>query len=178
MSIRGKFLFTIALLAAFGLFSIAAMAQDTTPPANPPAPDAKGPHRGFGRPDGGFRRGPGGPDGMLGELRGINLTDAQKQQIHTILEANKPDQTTMDQMKTLMDAKRNGTLTADQETQLKAFRQQRMAKGKQIHDQIMAVLTPEQIQQIEKNKQERKERWEQRKQQNPQAAPDKPSTNN
>src|SRR5215470_16108998 len=155
MSIRGKFLSILGLLAAFGLFSIASMAQDTTPPANPPAPDAKGPHRGFGK-EGDFRRGPGGPGGgMFGELRGITLTDAQKQQIHTILDANKPDQATMDQMKTLMEAKRNGTLTADQEAQLKTFHQQQMAKGKQIHDQIMAVLTPEQIQQIDKNKQER-----------------------
>jgi Spy/CpxP family protein refolding chaperone len=174
MALRSKFLSTLSILAALAVFSLAAMAQDTTP-ATPgsPAPGTKGPHRGFGGPEG--RRGPGGRDGMMmGELRDINLTDAQKQQIHTIMENNKPDQAQMEQMRSLMDAKRNGTLTADQEAQLKAFRQERMAKGKQIHDQIMAVLTPEQIQQVEQHKKEMKEHWEQ-KQQQAAPAPTKPS---
>jgi Spy/CpxP family protein refolding chaperone len=174
MALRSKFLSTLSILAALAVFSLAAMAQDTTP-ATPgsPAPGTKGPHRGFGGPEG--RRGPGGRDGMMmGELRDINLTDAQKQQIHTIMENNKPDQTQMEQMRTLMDAKRNGTLTADQEAQLKTFRQERMAKGKQIHDQIMAVLTPEQVQQVEQHKKEMKEHWEQ-KQQQAAPAPTKPS---
>ena len=175
MALRSKFLSALGLLAALALFSLAAMAQDTTTPATPgtPAPGAKGQHRGFGGPEG--RRGPGGPDGMMmGELRDINLTDAQKQQIHTIMENNKPDQAQMEQMRTLMDAKRNGTLTADQEAQLKTFHQERMAKGKQIHDQIMGVLTPDQIQQIEQHNKEMKEHWEQ-KQQQAAPAPTKPS---
>ena len=156
MALRSKFLSVFGLLVALTVFSLAAMAQDTTTPAAPGTPPAgaKGQHRGFGGPEG--RRGPGGPEGMMmGELRDINLTDAQKQQIHTIMENNKPDQAQAEQMRTLMDAKR-------------------MAKRKQVHDQIMAVLTPDQIQQIEQHKKEMKEHWEQKQQQAP-PAPTKPS---
>jgi Spy/CpxP family protein refolding chaperone len=183
MSLRGKFLSTLALGAAFAAFSVAAIAQDTQPPASQGgtiAPDNKAPRRGFGKHEDGFRRGPGGESGMLGELRGIDLTDAQKQQIHTIMESNKPDQSSMEQMRTLTEAKRNGTLTADQQAQLKVFHQQRMAKGKQIHDQVMAILTPEQLQQVEQRRKEMKERWEQHRQQqdqNKQTAPVKPTDN-
>jgi len=99
------------------------------------------------------------------------------------MESNKPDQASMDQMRTLMEAKRNGTLTAEQKDQLKAIRQNGEAKHKAVHEQIMAVLTPEQLQQVEQNKQEMKKRMEERRQMReqrqatPPAAPDKPTDN-
>jgi Spy/CpxP family protein refolding chaperone len=86
----------------------------------------------------------------------------------------------MDQMHTLMEAKRDGTITPEQQEQLKTLRQQGKEKAQSIHQQIQAILTPEQIAQIEKNKQERKERWEQRRQQgepNKPQTPDKPTDN-
>ena len=178
MSLRVKLLSKLVLLAAFAAFSTAAMAQNTSTTPNPTPDNA--PQKGFGRHHGdGFFGGPGGPWGMMGELRGVNLTDTQKQQIHSIFESNKPDQATMDQMRTLMEAKRDGTITPEQKEQFKTFRQQRLAKAESINQQIRSILTPDQLGQIEKNKQEMKERFEQRRQMREQTkpTPDKPTDN-
>jgi Spy/CpxP family protein refolding chaperone len=183
MSFRVKFLSKLALLAAFAVFSMAAMAQDNSKPADPgsAATQDNTPHKGFGKHGReGFGGRHDGPGGMMGELRGIDLTDTQKQQIHSIMESNKPDQATMDQVRTLMEAKRNGTITPEQQEQLTAFKQQSREKAESIHQQIQSILTPEQIAQIEKNKREMKERWEKRRQereQNNQQAPAKPTDN-
>ena len=107
-----------------------------------------------------FKRG----GGMMRGLRELNLTDAQKAQIKTIMDANRPDQATMEEMKTLHDAKRSGTLTADQQERFKTLRQQSREKGEAVHQQILAVLTPEQLQQFEAKKAEMKQKWEERKQ--------------
>ena len=114
---------------------------------------------------------------MLREFRDLNLTDAQKAQIKSILDANKPDQATLDQMQALREVRKNGTeLTADQKAQLKALRQQQAQSMRSVHEQIMNVLTPEQKAQLEQKRQEMKQRWEQRDQQKQTAAPktDKP----
>jgi protein CpxP len=172
-----------ALTLMFGVFVGTTAAQDTT--AAPKQDGVQSPdkfeRRGkFGR-DGagpGFR-GPGrGPEAMLREFRDLNLTDTQKQQIHTILESNKPDQATIDQMNALRDARKSGTeLTADQKQQLKTLRQQQGEKMRSVHEQILNVLTPEQKQQLEQKRQEMRQKWEQRQQQQ-QAAPktDKPAS--
>ena len=89
-------------------------------------------------------------------LKGVNLTDAQKAQIKQIREANKPNPADFEAIKPLMEAKRNGTITADQQAQLKAFRQAREAKMESVRQQIEAVFTADQKAQIEKNKAEMK----------------------
>jgi len=68
-------------------------------------------------------------------------------------------------MKTLFEAKRNGTLTADQQERMKTLKQQAREKGAAVHQQILAILTPEQLQQLEAKKAEMKQRREERKQQ-------------
>jgi protein CpxP len=181
MSSKIKFFVVAVLTLAFGVFVGSAAAQDTTTTQkqdnNVQKPE-KGERRGgFDHREGPGFGGPrrGGPEGMLREFRDLNLTDAQKQQIHTILENNKPDQAAMDQMRSLMEARRNGTLTDDQKQQLKTLREQQGEKMKSVHEQILNVLTPEQKQQLEQKRQEMRQKWEQRQQQ--QAAPktDKPS---
>lgn len=133
---------------AVGLFaaSTAISAQEVAP-ATPAAPERaekafKG-GRGFGRHKMGR--------GMHG-FQDLNLTDAQKEQIKQIREANKPDQAGFESIRPLMEAKRSGTITPEQEAQLKAFKEDRKAKGQAVHDQIMNVLTVEQKAQLEKNK--------------------------
>jgi Spy/CpxP family protein refolding chaperone len=173
-----KFNLVAVLILAFGVIAGAALAQDTT---TTPSPDQTQ------RPDrperhGGFRRGEGGPGfgggmrgGPMGMLRGIDLTDAQKAQIKSIMDANKPDQATLDQMKALREARKNGTaLTDDQKAQLKAARQAQAEKMKSVHEQIMNVLTAEQKAQLEKRRQE----FEQRGPRGPRGPrkPDAPST--
>ncbi|MEP6848030.1 MAG: Spy/CpxP family protein refolding chaperone [Acidobacteriota bacterium] len=187
MSLKVKFLSFFALFAAFALFSVSSMAQDTAPQVPkdgavaPQNPDG----RGFGRHGGrgeGFRGGPGGRE-MMG-MRGVNLTDPQKEQIKSIRESNRPDPATMQEMKTLWEAKKTGTLTPEQQARMKDLHQQAREKGEAVHKQIMAVLTPEQLQQMEQNRQDMKKRMQERrlerqqnKQTTPPATPDKPKDN-
>ncbi len=159
MSLKFKFISALTVGGAIALFSGASFAQDTTTTTPQGTDKAEQHHRG----DGAGRRGPGGPEGMRGGfmmdgplMKGVNLTDAQKAQIKQIREANKPNRADFEPIKPLMEAKRNGTITADQEAQLKAFRQAREAKMKSVQEQIEAVFTPEQKAQIEKNKAEMK----------------------
>src|SRR4051812_29476067 len=115
--------------------------------------------------------------GMMRMFHDLDLTDAQKTQIHSIMEANKPDQATMEEFRTLRKAKEDGTLTAEQQDRLTALRGQQKEKMQSIHSQIMAVLTPDQIAKLEKEKQERKQNWEDHKtrhQQDP-SVQDKPA---
>lgn len=171
-----KFNLVAILVLTFGVFAGATLAQDTTttsPKQDNVEKSDKFQRRGgkFGRGGEGFRGGMhrGGPMGML---RGIDLTDAQKAQIKTILESNKPDQATLDQMKSLREARKNGTqLTDDQKAQLKAARQAQAAKMRSVHEQILSVLTAEQKAQLE----QRHQQMEQRRQQRQQLRKDKPS---
>jgi len=161
-----KFYSIAALMLAFGVFAGAAFGQDTTttPKQDNVQKGDKFERRGqFGHRGGpeGFRGGMGG--GPMGMLRGIELTDAQKQQIHTILESNKPDQASIDQMKALHEAREKGTeLTAEQKEQLKASREAQRAKMASVHQQIMDVLTAEQKQQLEQKRKEREQRFQDR----------------
>jgi Spy/CpxP family protein refolding chaperone len=162
-----KFNVVAVLVLAFGVFAGAALAQDTTttPNQDNTQKQEQGPRGRFRR--GGDRdfRGNRGPEGMLRMFRDLNLTDAQKTQIKTILDANKPDQATLDQMKSLREARKNGTeLTADQKAQLKAARDAQRTKMESIHQQILAVLTPEQKAQLDAKQKEREQRFQNRKQ--------------
>jgi Spy/CpxP family protein refolding chaperone len=47
---------------------------------------------------------------------------------------------------------------------MKTLRQQSREKGEAVHQQILAVLTPEQLQQFQQKQQEMKQKWEERKQ--------------
>jgi Spy/CpxP family protein refolding chaperone len=182
-----KFNMVAVFILALGVFAGAALAQDTTttPKQDNTQKQDKFERRGqFGRRGGeGFRGGPGGPMGMLRMFHDLNLTDAQKEQIHTILESNKPDQAQMqqqmDQMKAIREARKNGTeLTADQKAQLKAFREAQRANMESVHEQIMNVLTPEQKQQLETKRQEMQKKWQDHQQFRKPGAPgtDKPAT--
>jgi Spy/CpxP family protein refolding chaperone len=166
MSLKFKLISSLTVAGAIAAFAGASLAQDTTGTTTQPT-DKPGHHRG----DGPGRRGPGGPEGMLGGpgmfgpmMKGVNLTDAQKAQIKQIRETNRPNPADFQQMRTLMEAKRNGTPTADQQAQLKAFHEAQRAKGESIRQQIDAVFTPEQKAQMEKNKADMKARREEFKQ--------------
>jgi Spy/CpxP family protein refolding chaperone len=116
--------------------------------------------RGFGMGKMG-RRGGFGRHGDLGRFAGITLTDAQKEQIKQIRETNKPDKAVMDEMRTIMQARRTGgTLTDAQKARVKEIRDQQQAKAKAVHEQIQNVLTADQKAQIEKRRTELKQRRE------------------
>jgi periplasmic protein CpxP/Spy len=178
MSLKHKFISAFASALLIGSAALAASAQDQAPVMKDGTTKAeKHDRKGFGR-HGGFGKGMHG-GGMRG-LKGLELTDAQKAQIKQIHEANRPDQATMDELKAIHEARQAGTLTEDQRARAKALRDQMRAKGDSVHQQVLAVLTPEQRQQIETRKAEmqkrREERRQLREQKRQQAAP--PATTN
>ena len=103
--------------------------------------------------------------GMMRMFHDLNLSDEQKMQIKSIIDANKPDQSVRDEMRTLFEAKRNGTLTAEQQTRIDALKEQAKANKQAIHQQIEAVLTAEQKAQLKQKKAEMKQRRDERRQQ-------------
>jgi Spy/CpxP family protein refolding chaperone len=170
MSLKNKFFSALTMAFAVFAFSVFVSAQETTKTDDSNTQKQEKREWRKGNRDGGmgkgFRRGGGGRDGgFMRGFRDLNLTDAQKTQIKTIMDANRPDQATMEEMKTLHQAKRDGTLTADQQERMKTLRQQAREKGAAVHQQILAILTPEQLQQLEAKKAEMKQRREERKQQ-------------
>lgn len=163
MSLKRKLISGIISAFAVVTFTTFVSAQDTDKSQDSTQKQERRERRGgFGRMNGEGRGGKRG--GMMRGFRELNLTDAQKEQIHTILEANKPDKSRFESLRPLMEAKRSGTLTDDQKKQLEAFKAERKQKGEQVRAQILAVLTTEQKAQLEKQEQEWKQKREERKQ--------------
>lgn len=163
MAIKNKVVSFITMVFAIVAFTTFVAAQDTTKETTEQKPKRewrKGKGDGFGK---GFKRG-GKRGGMMRGLRGIDLTDAQKEQIRGIREANKPSEAVREEMRTLVLAKRDGTITAEQQARLNTLKEEAKTKGRLVHEQIMAVLTVEQKQQIEQRKQEMRQRMEERRQ--------------
>jgi periplasmic protein CpxP/Spy len=139
---------TLALgaLMVCGVAGISAAQSPTTPKTRADS----GYYRRGARPDGQFRRGPGGP-GVGRGFRDLNLTDAQKTQIKAIRQKYQPqNQALRDRAKPFMDAARAARKSGDSV----AFRsnmdkaRQVMQGGQSIHTQetadIRAILTPAQ----------------------------------
>jgi Spy/CpxP family protein refolding chaperone len=165
MSLKRKILTGVTSGLALVALSSFAMAQDssTTTPQQENQKERKVWKRGGGDGTrGGFRRGGGRHGGGLHGLRQLNLTDAQKEQIRTIMESRRgnreANQTQREELRQIIEAKRGGTITAEQEARLKAFKAERRENARQMHEQILAILTPEQKAQLEQLKQEIKQR--------------------
>lgn len=175
MSLKSRFFTVVTVAGATVAFSTIGFAQDK--PATTGSTDSvkteKGEHHRFGKGEGkrgdhdGMRHG--GGMGMM--LHGLDLTDAQKTQIQSIMAANKPTDTNREEMKSLRAAKEAGTLTDAQKESIKAFRSEREAKRQAIHEQIMAVLTPEQKATLESRKAEMKARKQEHKMMHQKTAP-------
>ena len=162
MSLRSKFLSILSLSIGLAVFSTAAIAQETTPTAPVKTKAGKEFKRDkmAGKADGEHH---GKRGGKMHGLRGIDLTDAQKAQVKAIREANKPDQAVITELRTIREARKAGTaITPEQKDRMKAFREQRMVKAKSVHDQILAILTPEQKATLETRKTEMRQRMVQR----------------
>ncbi len=62
---------------------------------------------------------------LRGGLEGLNLTDAQKEQLRNLHVNNRSNDAERQEMRELRQAKQNGTLTAEQQNRLKSFKQQK-----------------------------------------------------
>ncbi|MGB7069605.1 MAG: Spy/CpxP family protein refolding chaperone [Pyrinomonadaceae bacterium] len=175
MSLISKLSKVTILAIAFIAFGTITFAQET-PPAKEDAATKE--HKSWGK-EGEKREWShrGHHRGFRG-LRGIELTEAQKVQVRVIKEANRPDQTAMDEIKSIFQAKRSGTITEAQKERLAVLKQQKRDKAKLVNDQIRAILTQEQIQQIETRKAKREQmRQERMTQRELKKAAKKPATN-
>jgi Spy/CpxP family protein refolding chaperone len=146
MSIK-NIVFSVLAVAAFSSFSFAQGGQPNQP-SRPNQPNQP-PREGFGRMERrdfgrgfGMRR-----PGMMNFDR-LNLTDAQKQRIQTILETNRRNmeatQTQREEMARLMMLKHQGLLTTEQGTRLTSLQAQMQTNAERARNEILAVLTPEQ----------------------------------
>ena len=185
MSLKNKFFSIFALAAATFAFSAIGMAQEattTTTPTDKTEKVRKGEGRGFGgREFGGKHGGKHGDRGKMGGkamrmLHGIELTEVQKTQLRSIFEANKPAPESMTEIHTLATAKRDGTITAEQQERLTVLKQQGKEKAQSVKAQIEAILTPEQKAQIETKKAEMKLRMQERRQQRELGKQETPAT--
>lgn len=171
MSLKNKILTTAALTLAVGAFSTFASAQTggtEAPNGSVEKQEKRG--KGYGKRGGsgeGMRGGKhgGGKFGLRG-LRGLNLTDAQKEQVRTIMKANRTaSQASHEEFRALRQARRSGALTAEQQTKLETLRGQMKQNAEALKSQIDAILTAEQRTQLEQQKAEKQQRREQFRQQ-------------
>jgi periplasmic protein CpxP/Spy len=157
-----RVLVAAGLVAALAGGGALAMAQ----PPQGGGPGIGGPGRGG---HGGGPRGFGGPMGDLG-LRGVDLTDAQKEQLRSIMESHKQE---FEQVRTKLREAQQGlatavdaqtvdeaTIRARSTTLATALADEAILRAK-VRGEVQGILTAEQRQQIEQRKAQRKPRQQQ-----------------
>lgn len=149
------------LMAAVGFLSTARLAARAAQAAQDPAAQAerRGPGpmgRGMMGPGGpGFRGAPGGPFGMGGfMLRGLDLTDAQREQVKAIMESHRDEQKAIgDRMQAARKALHDA-IGADafdeaavraKAAEIGAVEADAAVLQARIKSEVFAILTPEQV---------------------------------
>lgn len=150
-----------ALILSLGACSATVLAQQPQP-ANPAT--AQQPER-AGLPRRGLRR-----RARMGRQRAlaqINLTDAQKQQVRTIIQTQaQSTETQRAELRQLMQQRRTGTLTPEGQARANELRQQLRESRKGVHSQMQNVLTAEQkarLQEMRELRRANHEKFERRK---------------
>lgn len=156
------------LLALTALFAVAGFAQQTTAPKTEGKTDIE---RRMGREGRMGRRGGGGRDGDghggragIGrrELRRLDLTDAQRQQMREIESRYAQSfRTQREEMRKLQELRQGGgTLTPEQRESARRMREELRANADKMRAEIQNLLTPEQREQMRKQREEMKQRRE------------------
>ena len=141
---------TLALgsLMVLGVAGVSAAQSPTAPKARTDS----GYHRRGARPDGQFRKGPGGGREGRGFGRDLNLTDAQKAQVKTIREKYLPQQ---------LELRKAVQATGGPPDE--ATRTKMMDLQTKQADEIRAILNPDQQKTFDHNLHEMKERMDARR---------------
>jgi Spy/CpxP family protein refolding chaperone len=168
MSIKFKALSgTVAVFMVLAISGFA-VAQEQAPQGGVPKMEGKGPGQGrFGKRGHGKRKGmraPGrrmGPGGIMQQFRGLNLSDAQRQQIRGIMESNRPSDAVREEMRSIAQARRNGTVTDAQKARAKELAEQGRANMENVRQQTLAVLTAEQKAELDSRRQKMEDRRKQ-----------------
>jgi Spy/CpxP family protein refolding chaperone len=115
-------------------------------------------------------------------FKGLNLTDAQREQMRAIHERNGGEgfKTQRTELRQLMETRRNGgTLTPEQTARAQELRTQLRANAEKLHGEMLGVLTPEQREQLKQEREQFKQRKAERRERRPDAPPSvNPPTNN
>jgi protein CpxP len=165
MSLKSKFLTIFTAGAAAAALATFSIAQDS-PAVSAPEKKAERGARGFGKDKLGGKdglrdhHGRGMRRGAVGMFRGIELTEAQRSQIKAIHEANKPTGVNADELRSIAEAGREGTISEAQKERAKAIRQEMMTNRKKVHELVLNVLTAEQKSQLEQRRTEMKQKRE------------------
>lgn len=161
-----KFFSFFAVLIAIFAFSSVSFAQDATTQDSPAVKGEKRMKRGGGRMHGGRHGGDRAGKMMMRMMSELNLSDAQKQQVNSIMENNKTaTQPQRDELRQIWSNKQSGTtLTPEQETRARELSSQLRESGKKMHEDLLAVLTPEQRQQLDQKREEMRQRMMERRQ--------------
>jgi len=105
-------------------------------------------------------------------MRDLNLTEQQKQQLQAIVQGRvEATKAQREELTALREKKRSGTLSEQDEARVQSLRQEIHDSMQGIRDEIRSILTPEQLQGVEKREQERKARRDKRLQSRPQTPP-------
>jgi len=175
MSLKQKFVSVITLVFAMITLTVFVSAQDKTITPSTDSTErqdrierrGRG-ERGEGRRMGGRHHGPRGPEKMLRALGRLDLSDAQKEQVRTIMESKRAGfEQNREQLRELGRAKHEGTITAEQQTQFDSLRAQMKQNAKAVHEQVLGVLTADQRTRLEQLKAEMDQRREERRQLGP-----------
>lgn len=169
-------MFTVALAVfAFGSF---ASAQNSG--SDMVSPSEKNKEK-FGRMRGmhGGKKGMRTGGAMMRGLRGVDLTDTQKEQIKSLHESFRAShQGLHEEMRSLAMKKRDGSLTETEQARMQEIKNTLQNDMQQMHNSVLALLTPEQRQQIEQQKAERRKRMEERRQRFRERRQNSPSQDN
>lgn len=168
MSLKQKFVSAITLAFAMIALTVFVSAQDktTTPSTDSTERQNKQERRGrgFGRGEGGRHHGHRGPGKMLRGLHQLDLSDAQKEQVRTIMESKRAGfQQNREQLRELGRAKHEGTITAEQQARFDELRAQMKQNAEAVHAQVLGILTAEQRTKLEQLKAEMDKRREERR---------------
>lgn len=153
---------SLALGLVISLAAMSAFAQHQ-PQTRPEGVEKQGDHWGH------KRHGRGGFGGMGGGriMSELNLTDAQKQQLRALHERYRESfQAKRGEFRQLFEQRREGaTLSDEQKARAQALRAELRQLSEQMHNEMLAILTPEQRTQLEQKRKELFERRQERQQQ-------------
>ena len=170
MSLRNKLIGAGMAAALLSTVSITAVAQQ---PQQGPSTD-RGPRaERLGRRgdrEGGRMRGR-----EMGLFRGLDLTDAQKEQLRTAAKQNRDaTQTQREELRQLAEKRHQGSLTAAEEARVKALRDEIQASMRSRHATLLSILTAEQKAKLESLREERKEHRQEMRERHREKRPAKP----
>lgn len=162
MTFKQKFISAVTFVFAIVAFTTFVSAQDNSTQPQDSATKQEKRERKFDKE--GKRGGHRGDKGMLRGVKELNLTDAQKEQLKGIMESNRAaNQGIHQEMRGLMMKKRDGIITAEEQTRFDQLKSQMKASAEQTHNTVMAILTPEQRSQLEQMKEQMKQKREERR---------------